>query len=247
MDKSFAYITPGSAGFRSHGIGLHTVSTATTSVTPDANIGYFANIACTTTTTVAVGQGASVSGTGAIGVFRRGSSGDAYGGFFAHSRCQFSDTTYDSTSATTGSRLNGLLLYSGGAPNTTSRGGVVSLCGFQRENSGASSIYDTTWKFITCDGVNTAVADTTMAFTAGGSGTGKVYDFWIWCPLGSSTIYWQVDNVTDGTSQSGSTSSNLPATNTALLCTSGIGNLDTSPNSTSNIKIARLYVESDRG
>ena len=27
----------------------------------------------------------------------------------------------------------------------------------------------------------------------------------------------------------------------------GIGNLDTSPNSTRNIKIARLYVESDRG
>lgn len=82
------------------------------------------------------------------------------------------------------------------------------------------------------------MVDTGLTFTAQ-----KVYDFFIYCTPQCSSIAWRVDNVSDGTSVEGSTSSNLPGASTAMRGGFQISTLTTTAR---NVRMQRVYIEADR-
>ncbi|HRJ91414.1 MAG TPA: hypothetical protein PLU21_04380, partial [Candidatus Saccharibacteria bacterium] len=73
----------------------------------------------------------------------------------------------------------------------------------------------------------------------------KVYDLYTFTPPypNNGTIFWRIDNVTDGTTQEGSTSSNLPAGATSMRV--GIG-IETEEAVAKQLRIQRMYIETDR-
>ena len=74
---------------------------------------------------------------------------------------------------------------------------------------------------------------------------GDVFDFFIYCPPypNNGTIYYRIDNITQGTTAEGSTSATLPAGTTALRAGFQISNVTAS---VKNVRMSRLYVETDR-
>jgi hypothetical protein len=70
------------------------------------------------------------------------------------------------------------------------------------------------WQFNTNNNVTNTVVSTGMAFAVS-----KLYDMYIYQPPQGSTVYWRIDNLTDGTSNEGSTGTTLPVATTALAAT----------------------------
>lgn len=137
--------------------------------------------------------------------YGRGTTSSGAGGFFSVARIATTGTTYGS--GATGSRI---------AVGMSNQLGTV-LCN-NDDNASHAALFmystprnDINWQFQTKDGTTQNVIDTGMAFAAS-----KQYDMYIYTPPGGSSIYWRIDNLTDGTSQQGSTSSNLPDGSTAL-------------------------------
>lgn len=97
---------------------------------------------------------------------------------------------------------------------------------------------DTNWQFTTKNGTTQSLQNTSMAFAAD-----KMYDMYVYCPPQSSTIYWRIDNLTDGTTQEGSTSSNLPGATTDLRMTTQIVTIDTT---VKWMDFGGIYVEADK-
>jgi outer membrane protein assembly factor BamB len=99
---------------------------------------------------------------------------------------------------------------------------------------------DTNWQFSVKDGTTQNLINTGMAYAAS-----KVYDMYFFVPPypGNGTMYWRIDNLTDNTSQEGSTTSNLPAGSTALRV--GLG-VETQTTAARNFRMQRVYVEADR-
>ncbi len=235
--KTWKLITPQSTtGVRTNGYGAVSIIGAGTESTPiTAAYGLVGNN-LTATSANAI---ADVLVT--IPEFTRGTVGDGYGGILAKSRASFPDASYNESGASTGARLWPLaMIPSGGASGLfgADRGGTQSLCGFVRAhvNGGAS---DSTWQFVTCNATSATTTDTTMTFTIA-----HIYDFTIRLPLGSATIYWQVDDVTAGTTQTGSSASNLPLAATLLEPVCGISTINATGR---NIQWNYVYVESDVG
>ena len=100
---------------------------------------------------------------------------------------------------------------------------------------------DTGWKFMTDDGTTQNVSATVLSFGA----TTDVMDFFIFCPPypNNTIIYYRVDNLTQGTSAEGTTSTNLPAGGTALRAGFQMNNISAAAK---NIRMSRFYVETDR-
>lgn len=76
---------------------------------------------------------------------------------------------------------------------------------------------------------------------------GNSYDFYMWCAPNGGTIYWRLDDVVNGVTYEGSTSTTLPV-NTAFMgpqcaMSNGTANITVT---TSAIGIAGVYAESDR-
>ena len=97
---------------------------------------------------------------------------------------------------------------------------------------------DANWQFTTKDGTTQSVANTGIAFTAN-----KVYDLYFTCTKQCASITWEIRNVTDGTSTTGTTSSNLPTTTAALRMVLGVESQTTTAKS---IRMQQMYFESDR-
>lgn len=99
---------------------------------------------------------------------------------------------------------------------------------------------DTNWQFSVKNGTTQNLINTGMAYAGS-----KVYDMYFFVPPypGNGTMYWRIDNLTDNTSQEGSTTSNLPAGNTALRV--GLG-VETQTTAARNFRMQRVYVETDR-
>jgi len=126
--------------------------------------------------------------------FWRGNA-SGLGGFFFSAR-----VGYNAADSAAARRFVGLSATFLGSITTF---GVTFLncCGFSREDTGESN-----WFFRHNDGSGSPTAvDTGMAAAAG-----TVYDMRIFCTPNASTISWEIDDVTNGTSQSGSISSDLP-------------------------------------
>jgi hypothetical protein len=91
---------------------------------------------------------------------------------------------------------------------------------------------------MTRDGVTQSITNTNMAFTVA-----KLYDFYIYTPPQGTTIYWRIDNLTDGTTQEGNTATNLPTNNVAMR---GLASLQTLTTTSRNWRMAKIYIEADR-
>ncbi len=97
---------------------------------------------------------------------------------------------------------------------------------------------DTNWMFTTKDGTTQNVNSTGLAFTAN-----KVYDLYFTCTKQCGTITWEIRNVTDGTSATGTTSTNLPTTTAAMRIVLGV---EAETTTAKNIRMQQIYVEADR-
>ena len=213
-------------------IGNTVTSTGTIShPTPTPAYGWLTNFA--TAATVSATSGTGTNGT----IFVRTTTASDAAGFFFYTRLAFPDSSYDESGSLTGSRIfvgltTGTLAASVGSDNPTG-----NHCGFFRRHvNGLAN--DTNWQFGTKDGTTLNLTDTGLAFAAQ-----KVYDFYIFCPPGGAEINWRVDNLTDDTTQQGSTTSNLPTASTYMRA--GF-QLFTSNAVARNIRMQRVYIESDR-
>ncbi|BAY23698.1 hypothetical protein NIES2100_34900 [Calothrix sp. NIES-2100] len=168
-------------------------------------------------------------------IYCRGSSSNGFGGFFYFTRIYLPDVSYPSTRIFLG-------MYSRN-PSTDNKGffdGYVTstdtpdgnFAGFQY-----SAIRgDSEWQFTTKDGTTqnvTAITGATFAVQ-------KLLDFYIYCPRAGSTISYQINNLTDSVSYTGSTSTNLPTANEFL---GGGFQLRATAVNGSNIRCFRLYIE----
>lgn len=94
---------------------------------------------------------------------------------------------------------------------------------------------------------NTATTTKQQITLANAIAAGNSYDFYMWCAPNGGTIYWRLDDVVNGVTYEGSTSTTLPV-NTAFMgpqcaMSNGTANITVT---TSAIGIAGVYVESDR-
>lgn len=162
----------------------------------------------------------------------RGSTSGA-NGFFYVSRLHFPDANYGT--GATGSRIwTGLTNQAIGNIMTNSDNPAGSYAGFHYSTTRG----DVNWQFITKNGTTQNVVNTTMPFTVA-----KLYDFYVYTPPQGTTVYWRIDNLTDGTTQEGNTATNLPTNNVAHR---GLVSLQTLTGTARNIRMAKIYIEADR-
>lgn len=175
---------------------------------------------------------AATAGTGNNGLlWGRTLNPDLSGGFFYAIRFAMPDANYDNSRVFVG-LTSGTLAAS--VTNDTPAG---NFCGFFRRHSTAGA-QDANWLFATRNNTSTTLAGTGLIFLPQ-----KMYDAFIFCPPDGSNIGWRIDNITDGTTQSGQTTSTLPLVDTAMRA--GF-QLQTVTALARNIMMQRVYCESDR-
>ncbi len=240
FQQSIVLVTPGNGAtattYSSTG-GSLTVSGTLASATgiTDA-MGSMSNIASGTTANTGAGfQTVNLQ-------YFRGTGGNNADGFFYASRVNFSGNTamaltnYNNT--TTGARFYAgvaSINIQGTSSMTASDNPSGSYAGIQY-----SAVRDTNgnFRFITKDGTTQNVVDTGVALAVS-----KTYDFYTYCAPGGTTAYWRIDNLTDGTSTEGNTTSNLPAAATGMRAGVALAPLSTTA---IHYRFQRMYVETDR-
>jgi hypothetical protein len=221
--KSQAIIAPGtSSAVTAIGIGAAASGTVSHPTASETNGGYSTNFATSTT------SGNSAGVASAANQFFRGSVSGA-NGFTFFARVLYPDASYTSVRTFVGMGSTALSTMLG-ADNPASSS---HYAGFQFSTARG----DANWQFVTDDNVSQNINRATLAFASN-----KVYNFWIFCKPQGSTIFWQIDNVTDGTTASGSTSMNLPGTSTSLRPVLGINNIT---GTARNIRMKKIVIETD--
>jgi hypothetical protein len=139
-----------------------------------------------------------------------------YGGWYFQAKIYFPDADY-------GSGATGFRFASGltSDTNLTTESGSNNASTHRALFHISTSLSETTFKFSLRDGTTENRIDTTMTFAIN-----KLYHFFTACTDDGSTVFWQIDNVTDGTSQSGSSSTNVPGATTFLRCGVALTTLD---------------------
>ncbi len=168
--------------------------------------------------------------------FVRGSV-DGANGFFFNARLAFPDANYNETGASTGSRIFVGMTDQTMATSVGSNNPSGNRFGFSRLHVNASTT-DTNWQITSRDGATEFRVDTGCQFDVQ-----KVYDFYFFCAPQGSEISWRIDNITDNNSFEGSVTSNLPL-NTQIM-RAGF-QLQTVNATARNIRMQRVYIESDR-
>ena len=232
--QPYQLITPGVSAGSATMIGyLPTITSAGTfSAGGGSNIGITQNIVSAATS----GSNAYVAGTNAF--YRTQATTTYFGGFAFYSKVYFPDASYSSNihivvgmSSAFTSTLN--------EPANGNALTLESLAIFHYIPDFPSS--NTTWQFVYGGGSGSNAISTTMNVTAQ-----HIYEFYIWCPNAGTTIYYQVNDLTAGTSVtgSGSVSSALPTSGVAM--TGGAG-LQTQTTTAKNIQFERVWVRTDKG
>jgi hypothetical protein len=184
-------------------------------------------------------SGAGAGNTCGVGIattaFLRGLLGG--GGFFFATRVAYPDASYDETGASTGTRIFVGMTSLTMAQAVASNEPTGHHAGFQRLHVNGS-LTDTNWFFYTSNGVSHDRVNTGLPFIVG-----KIYDAYIFCAPTGSVISWRIDNITDGTTAEGFTSTHLPAGDTLLR---GGAQIQTVNALSRNLRLQRLYFESDR-
>jgi hypothetical protein len=150
-------------------------------------------------------------------------------GFFMQTRLAFPDATSTGIRAFVG-LTSGTMAASVSADNPAGSG-----VGFQYSTARA----DTGWKFMTDDGTTQTVTTTLTPF-----GVSKIMDFYIYVPAfpNNTVLYYRIDNITDGLSVEGTTSTTLPAGATQMRAGFQVNNITAVAR---NVRMGRLYVETD--
>lgn len=199
-------------------------STGTVSHVVSQPLGYMANQATAAAATGVAGTFASTS------QFYRGSQVGS-NGFFFQARMSFPTATSSTYRVFVG------LTSGAGAASVSADNPAGDNVAFQYSTGRA----DTGWKFMTKDGTTQNVSATLLPFAIN-----SVFDFFIYCPPfpNNGTIYYRVDNVSSSTSAEGSTATNLPTGTAVMRPGFFLGNITGA--TARNIRISRLYVESDK-
>jgi hypothetical protein len=196
-----------------------------------AAYGFMANMASASTA-------GSLAGTGFNGAhYIRGTNSNDACGFFYSARLAFPDSDYNGTTGATGSRIFVGLTNQTMANSVASDDPAGHFCGFFRRHVG-SGAQDANWLFATKNNVTLNPVSTGLAFAPE-----KVYDFYIFCAPAGTEIFWRIDNITDQTSESGSTTAFLP--DVSIYMRAGF-QLQTVNAVARNIRMQRVYVEADR-
>jgi hypothetical protein len=167
---------------------------------PDNTFGWSTNFASANTGNVTAG-----TGTNAV-IFRRGAASTSIAGFFMIARVGLPDASYNESGASTGRRIFAGLTSSTMTSMAASDTPAGDYVGFQRVSVNGGLTH-TNWQFVSSDNVTTTRDDTGLVFTPA-----NLYQVAIYCPPGSSEIFWRIDNLTAGTTAEGSKSTNLPRT-----------------------------------
>lgn len=174
----------------------------------------------------------NTTGTGqALAPLNTSSGAITNGGFFFVTRLWYPDANYGT--GATGSRhfvgvTDQTMAVSVGADNPAG-----NRIGFAL----STNLSETNWMFTSKGGTTESRVSTGMAFTVN-----KLYDFYIFMVPGSTSVSWRVDNLTDGTTREGSTSSNLPGS--AIYMRGGF-QLATLTTVARNIRMKKIYIETD--
>lgn len=233
LQRSFAhkpgwFMYPTNAGF-GQGPNWGGISNLGTASTPDdSTYGFMLNVITGT------GSGAGAGFRQSNPLFSRANN-HYRGGFFYFARIGYVDQagTYVYFGLTTGA--NSIITASGSVGDSDDPGGDYAMFQYSPTRGGGG---DTNFQFITRDNSTPHVTDTLMAAT-----TGKIYEFYIYCPMASSTIYWKIKNITDGTEASGNETNNLPTAATNMSCLVAVVNQ--SGTTGKNIRISQVWAETD--
>ena len=118
-----------------------------------------------------------------------------------------------------------------------------NTCGLWHDTTDPSSGAGA-FNFVTRDGTTTTKQAITLA-NAIAAGNG--YDFYMWCAPNGSTIYWRLDDIVNGVSYEGNTSTTLPTASVFMgpqcAMSNGTANITAS---TVAIGVAGVYTEADR-
>lgn len=221
-------LTPGSASASAWGTPwTNAASSTVTTPFAAATAGFMTNSACAASANADGGHY-----TTAAQFYRGAAAGDVGAGWFYHARTYFPDASYNNTGPATGSRVIAGMANSAGS--LASDDVVNHRAAFSRNHVNGGRT-DANWQVTVKDNVTENLIDTGIAFAPS-----KVYDLWLFCPAGGTTVWWQIDNVTDGTTASGSTAANLPGTGTALMAVYQLRTIDAVAR---NIRSARIYCE----
>jgi hypothetical protein len=212
-------------------IGNAVVSVGTLShPAPSAALGWMTNFLTAATA-------GATAGTGNRDLIWRRGNGTGVGGFFFVARLALPDASYNESGAGTGSRLFVGLTNQTLAASVAADNPAGHFCGFLRRSVNGGAI-DANWQFALKDNTTLALHNTALPFAPG-----VPVDFCIFCPPHGTTIHWAVADLLSGQSDEGSADANLPGATT--LMRAGF-QLATVNNVARNIRMQRLYGESDR-
>jgi hypothetical protein len=198
--------------------------------TPTALYGFMANF-------VTAGTAGATAGTGtSLLPFVRNTNVADASGFFFNARLAFPDSNYNETGASTGSRIYVGLTSRTMAQSVATDNESGTRVGFHRLHVNGSTT-DTNWFLSSRDSAEDRI-DTGLAFTPE-----CVYDFYLFCPPDGASISWRIDNVTLGTSQEGSTTTQMPTIGTYMRPGFQIQTVNAIAR---NVRMQRVYIESDR-
>jgi hypothetical protein len=198
--------------------------------TPTLLYGYMANF-------ISASTAGATAGTGNNGlIWVRSTNVDDCGGFFFNARLAFPDSNYNETGASTGSRIFVGLTNQTMAVSVGTNNPAGTRVGFQRLHVNGSTT-DTNW-FISSRDASEDRVDTGLVFTPE-----CVYDFYLFCPPNGSFIGWRIDNITLGTSESGTITTQLPTVGTFMRAGFQVQTVNAVSR---NIRMQRVYIESDR-
>lgn len=176
--------------------------------------------------------GGNTAGTGqALAPLNLASSVIAGGGFFFVTRLWFPDANY-------GAGATGARFFVGATDQTMAVSvGADNPAGNRMGFALSTNLAETNWMFTTKNGTTEDRVSTGMAFAVN-----KLYDFFIFMRPGDTTVDWRVDNLTDGTTAEGSTSTFLPGSSIYMRAGFQIATLTTVAR---NVRMKKIYIETD--
>jgi hypothetical protein len=236
FQQNVTLVTAGNAtavGPSAFGTQLAAVTGTVTIPTVAEATGFLANQVTAATANSQIGM------MGNLNQYFRGSVANGSNGFFFMSRVSFPDAVASYTNATSGVRFwTGLnsCTTNGCMTNNTTPGDnpTGDFVGFRLSGSAGN----TTFRFMTRDNVTTNNIDTTMALAQA-----KTYDMYFYVAPQGTTMYWRIDNLTDGTTVENSTATNLPRTTISMRF---MQQMTTIGANARNLRWQRTYIESDR-
>lgn len=219
-----ALIGPGAAAVVST-VGTEVTSVGTvTHVAPTTTLPYASNFVTTAAANATAGTGHNVT---QLLIGQTGITGMIY----YYSRFYGPDGTYADSRWFAGVTSTTMALCASETPGAW----TGHRAGFYSASDGTIA---NRWYFRTRNNVTT----TETAIATRNFEPQKVYDAYVWIPKNSATIYWRLDNATDGWSEVGSTSATIPANATALR---GGTQMATVTAVARNMRIGAIYTESD--